>query len=229
MAKKKVAIFDIDGTIFRSSLMIELVDELIDEGLFPKRARNTYRAAHIQWLDRKGSYDDYIMAVVKAFMRNITGVRFDKYIAVARRVIEIHKDRTYRYTRDLVQELKKKDYYLLAISNSPKDILDFFCSQYGFDKVYGRMYEVGVKDTFTGALITPKLVQDKAKLLQRTLLKENLVLSGSIGVGDSEADIPFLKLVDRPICFNPNRKLYTYARKNGWEIVVERKDMLYKL
>ena len=29
---KKVAIFDIDGTVFRSSLLIELTDALIQEG-----------------------------------------------------------------------------------------------------------------------------------------------------------------------------------------------------
>jgi|SRR3989344_5377797 len=226
---RKIAVFDIDGTIFRSSLIIELVDELIDEGLFPRRARNIYRAAHIKWLDRNGSYDDYVIAVVRAFVKNIKGVGFDKYINVARRVIETHNDRTYRYTRDLVRELKKQNYYLLAISNSPKDILDFFCSKYGFNKVYGRMYEVGGNGKFTGKLITPELVADKANLLHRTLLKENLVLSGSIGVGDTEADIPFLKLVDRAVCFNPNSKLYKYAKRAGWEVVVERKDMIYKL
>jgi len=32
---KKLAIFDIDGTIFRSSLTIELLESLIEEGVFP--------------------------------------------------------------------------------------------------------------------------------------------------------------------------------------------------
>ncbi len=227
--KKRVAVFDIDGTIFRSSLIIELVDALIDEGLFPKHARALYRAAHIKWLDRQGSYDDYIDAVVKVFMKNIKGVRYDKYIAVAKRVIAIHKDRTYRYTRQLVSDLKKKNYYLLALSNSPKDILDLFCSKYGFDKVYGRMYEVGGNEKFNGKLITPELVADKSKLLHRTLLKESLSLAGSIGVGDTESDITFLKQVSRAICFNPNSLLYKYAQRAGWEVIVERKDMIYKM
>jgi len=34
---KKVAIFDIDGTIFRSSLLIELTDALIQEDIFPSK------------------------------------------------------------------------------------------------------------------------------------------------------------------------------------------------
>lgn len=48
-------------------------------------------------------------------------------------------------------------------------------------------------------------------------------------MGDSEGDISFLKMVERPICFNPNRKLYEYAKKRGWEVIVERKDVIYKL
>ncbi len=47
-------------------------------------------------------------------------------------------------------------------------------------------------------------------------------------MGDTETDISFLKMVDNPICFNPNKNLYNYAKKKGWEIVVERKDVIYK-
>ena len=32
---RKVAVFDVDGTIFRSSLLIQLVERLIADGLFP--------------------------------------------------------------------------------------------------------------------------------------------------------------------------------------------------
>lgn len=70
---------------------------------------------------------------------------------------------------------------------------------------------------------------DKAVILKRAVGKEGLALKGSVGVGDTESDIPFLKMVERPICFNPNKKLYRYAKRKGWPIVVERKDMIYNL
>ena len=57
---------------------------------------------------------------------------------------------------------------------------------------------------------------NKAATLRRAVLKEGLTLAGSIGVGDTESDIPFLELVEQPICFNPNAKLYAHAkRRNG--------------
>lgn len=70
---------------------------------------------------------------------------------------------------------------------------------------------------------------NKALILQRAVKKEGLTLKGSIGVGDTESDIPFLELVEEAICFNPNEKLYRAARRNGWKIIVERKDVIYEL
>ena len=63
----------------------------------------------------------------------------------------------------------------------------------------------------------------------RAVEREGLTLKDSIGVGDSEADIPFLKLVDHPICFNPNKKLQLVAKKKKWKVVVERKDVVYTM
>ena len=72
-------------------------------------------------------------------------------------------------------------------------------------------------------------VHDKASILKRAMEKENLMLEHSIGVGDTESDIAFLEMVAQPICFNPNKKLYRYAKRMGWKVVVERKDVVYEL
>ena len=224
---KKVAIFDIDGTIFRSSLLIEITEALIQEGLFPKEAKNVYAKAYEDWANRKDSYDKYIGAVIKAFEENIKGIKYNDFLRIAKKVIAFHKNRVYRYARDLVKELKKKNYYLLAISNSPKSILDEFCKHLGFNKVYGRLYEFNKNKRFTGKVLYDELIEDKAKILKRAVEKENLTLKDSIGVGDSESDIAFLKLVEKPICFNPNSKLYQHAKLAKWKIVVERKDVIY--
>jgi HAD superfamily phosphoserine phosphatase-like hydrolase len=225
---KKVAIFDIDGTIFRSSLLIELVEAMIAEGLFSQRLRKIYARDYKNWLDRKNVYDKYINGVVLAYNKNIKGVSRDKFLKVAKKVIAFHHNRVYRFTRDLVRDLKKKNYYLLAISHSPREIVEAFCKKLGFRKVYGRIYSVDRRGRFTGEMLYLDLISDKAKVLARAVERNNLTLRGSVGVGDTESDINFLKMVDRSVCFNPNKKLYDYARHAGWEIVVERKDVIYK-
>jgi len=227
MKKSKVAIFDIDGTIFRSSLLIELVEALINNGLFPLKTKNIYASAYKDWSNRQGSYEDYINAVIVAYEKNIKGVSHEAYLKITKQVVTDNKDRVYRYTRDLIKDLKKKNYYLLAISNSPKEVVQSFCHELGFDKVYGREYEV-VDKRFTGQILHLDLISDKAKMLQHALAKEELTLVDSIGVGDSEGDITLLKMVENPICFNPNSKLYVKAKRLGWKVVVERKDVIYE-
>jgi phosphoserine phosphatase len=123
----------------------------------------------------------------------------------------------------------KKTHYLLAISHSPYHVVEPFCREWGFQKVYAMMYEIDDREIFTGAVEHEDFMKQKDKVLARAIAKENLTLEGSIGVGDSESDIPMLKMVSRPIAFNPNRKLYQVAKRNRWEIVVERKDMIYRL
>ena len=124
---------------------------------------------------------------------------------------------------------RTKNYFLLAISNSPKRILDIFCTTFGFDKAYGRFFELGPSDRFTGKVVDEHLIANKANIVRRAVAKEKLTLKGSVGIGDTESDIPFLELVDEPICFNPNSVLHRHARRSGWRIVVERKDVVYEL
>lgn len=226
---RRVAVFDIDGTIFRSSLLIELVEALIHERIFPQSATAHYQHAYADWLNRQDSYDKYITGVVAALEHSIRGVRYDDFSRVAERVANTHAERVYRYTRDLAKQLHRKAYFLLAISGSPKIILQPFCNRLGFHKTYGRIFDVDHDGCFTGNSVHEELMRDKAALFRRAIEKERLTLSGSVGVGDTEYDIPFLEMVETPICFNPNRKLYDYAKQRGWNIVVERKDVIYEL
>ena len=223
------AFFDIDGTVFRSSLLIELVNYLVEQGHFPTEAQDRYKRELYAWQNREGSFEKYIDAVVETFMEHIRGLPFADLAEAGQVVIAAHQHHTYRYTRDLITTLKRDGFYLVAISQSPKSILDAFCGELGFDKVYGRFYELGPSDRLTGVVVDEHLIANKANIVRRVVEREHLTLAGSIGVGDTEGDIPMLDLVENPICFNPNRALYEYAKLQDWRIVVERKDVIYEL
>lgn len=228
--QQPVAFFDVDGTIFRSSLLIELVEALIKEGVFPNEAADIYRQEYTAWRNREGTYDEYIGALIEAYLSHIKGVHYGEFADVGKRVVSLHSKRVYRYTRDLITELKNKGYYIVAISQSPKTVLDAFCKQYGFDKVYGRMYEIGPQDRFTGIVTDEHLIENKANIVKRVFEHNSeLTRSGSIAVGDTDGDIPLLESVETAICFNPNETLYKYAKRMNWKIVVERKDVIYHL
>ncbi len=226
---RKVAIFDIDGTIFRSSFLIELVEELIEKKFFALEVRERYQKEYERWQGRQGDYESYIAAVVGAFRENIQGVHYGEFMDCTETVLERSRNKVYAYSRDLIAELKKKDYYLLAISQSPKAAIEGFAKSWGFDKSYGRIYELGPSDRFTGAVVDEHIIENKSNIVRRAVVKENLTLDDSFAVGDTEGDIPMLELVTNPICFNPNARLYRHAKMNGWKVVVERKDVIYEL
>ena len=54
--RQKMAIFDIDGTVFRSSLLVELVERLIEENVFPEEAKQDFAREYNGWLNRECSY-----------------------------------------------------------------------------------------------------------------------------------------------------------------------------
>ena len=227
---RPLACFDIDGTLFRSSLLIALTDQLIKDEVFPPETRDIYHQAHLAWLDRTGSYDDYIQAVITAFIRHIKGVHYGALVDASRRVVSVQQHRVYRYTRDLIDDLRQRKYFLVAISQSPKTILDIFCDTYKFDKVYGRIYEIGPQDRFLGTVAEEPLIANKAAIVQRILDRHpEVTTAGAIAVGDTEGDIPLLEMVPRPICFNPSQALFSHASQAGWEVVVERKDVVYRI
>ncbi len=226
----RVAFFDIDGTVFRSSLLVELVSELIKEEIFPAEAYDEYYSAYAAWRDREGTYEAYIAAVIDSYLKHIKGVHYGTFADVGKRVVSVQQKRVYRYTRDLIKSLQAEDYHLIAISQSPKTVLDEFCRQYGFDKVYGRMYEIGPQDRFTGEVVDEQIIENKANIVERVFARHpELTRAGSLAIGDSDGDVPLLSQVERPICFNPNLALYDHARKHGWPVVVERKDVIYEL
>lgn len=227
--KQKVAFFDIDGTVFRSSLFIELIEKLIVEGVFPLAARDEYHTQYNAWLNREGTYETYIGAMIDTFYNHIKGVHYGVMADLGRQVVASHRKRVYRHTRDFIAELKKDNYFVVAISQSPKAILDEFCHAYGFDKVYGRIYDIGPTDCFTGEVIDEHIIQNKANIIKRIFENEDVTPEGSVAVGDTEGDIPMLESVARPICFNPNKALYDHALRMDWKVIVERKDVIYHL
>lgn len=224
-AKTKIAVFDIDGTIFRSSLVIELTQALIKYGIFPPIAEKEIENSFYRWKNRRGSYENYINQVVNVFSRRVKRCFQKDIVTTSRLVIKEQKNAVYVYTRELIKKMKKEGYLLLAVSGSPIEIVKIFGRSWHFDYVLGTVFETK-NGFYTGAVLSLPSVNKKETLLN--FAKEHkLSLKNSIGVGDTESDIGFLEIVKKPICFNPNRKLYLAAKKQRWPVIVERKDMIY--
>ena len=124
--KRKLAVFDVDGTIFRSSLTRSLFSALVKEGIFPARAAREVAPSFDAWLNRRGTYDVYIAKLVEVYCRYIKGVRQEDVRRISRNVVAAEKMQVYRFTRDLIVQLKRKNYFIVAISGSPFEIVRWY-------------------------------------------------------------------------------------------------------
>lgn len=226
---KKFAVFDIDGTLIRWQLYHAVADQLAKNGHFPEEQWQAVKAARMTWKKRESEdsflrYEHELVSLVDAA---ITDVAVEDVMAASRAVIEEYKDQVYTYTRDLIQQLRSQNYLLFAISASQASIVKLLAEYYGFDDYGGSEYAVQ-DGRFTGqkeVLMSGR----KPEFLKQLVQKHGADYAGSLGVGDSESDIPMLSTVERPIAFNPTKKLFEHARASGWQIVVERKNVVYHL
>src|SRR5919112_6196013 len=226
-AEEPLAVFDVDGTLFRRGLVPALTRRLVDEGVFPERVREELSRDYYAWVDRRGSYEVYDELVVQLFLRELKGVPVAELRRCAKVEVEAHGRRLHIYTRDLASRLKQAGYSLIAISGSPTEILETFLKALGFDRAWGTVLGQE-EDRYTGEIVRHPF-SDKRGVLKEFLSEASLSLDGSVGVGDPLSDVGFLELVETPIVFNPNHSLFEVARRRGWPIVVERKDVIYNL
>lgn len=226
---KKFAAFDIDGTLFRSGLYREVVYELLATGKAPAELAQAFSQHEIDWKTRKHSdaFKVYERVMAETFDTVLTRIKYSEFDQAAMAVFERLGDYVYTYTRDLVAELKRQGYTLIAISGSQEELVKLFADKYGFDVWVGQHYERGDNGYFTGNIV--KTHDGKDAILKRIASQHGLDFEGSIAVGDSRGDIGMLSIVEQPIAFNPDNDLFAAAKQNNWTVVVERKNMIYQL
>jgi HAD superfamily hydrolase (TIGR01490 family) len=225
--KKKLAVFDIDGTIFRKNLAFELIDELAWMKVFDRKVRKELTDLYLRWLDHKGTYEEYRKELVKLYCQNIKGCTRKDVLEASKIVVPFYKDRTYIFANNLIKKLREENYCIIAVSGSPSEIVEEYNKYLKFDAAFGTVYETDLQGRYTGAeLFTP--THDKSQVVRQYIVENNLSLDGSYGIGDTESDVTFLETVKNPIAFNPNYNLKKIAEEKGWKIVVEKKDVIYE-
>ncbi len=225
---KKLAIFDIDGTLFRWQLYHELVFRLKDLGYFNEADALDLDTALKSWQSKQVSWHDYEMTVINTYTKYLSRIQPADLRTIAKDIVTQSGHKIYNYTLDLLQRLQKQGYYTLALSGSQQEIAEEFAKQYGFDDAIGATFHE-VNGRFANQ--PKRIVHGKKDTIITKYLSSHpeLTLEASIAVGDSGGDISMLELVDQPIAFNPAEELLDVALKNNWHIVIERKNIAYTL
>ncbi len=226
---RSYAVFDIDGTLIRWQLFHALADTLAKNGAIDLNSYQSVLGARRNWKGRGSlnSYVDYEKSLIELIDNSLSEIKYETFVNACSAVFSQYQDQVYTFTRDLIAELKRQGYLIFAVSTSPQELVEKVTSYYHFDDCAGTNYEV--KD---GRLTGRKRLligEAKANCLTKLIDKHQAEQEGSFAIGDTENDFSMLKIADHPIAFNPTKEFFSLAQKEGWDIVIERKNMIYQL
>lgn len=227
----RVAVFDIDGTLYRRSLMIDLIEHLMQlQRIMPSYFIES-RALQKRWEERESGYNTYIHTMVREWeQKALGGLAELEVIEAARRILTERQKRVYVFTRELLHALQENGYTCVALSHSPKQVVDVFAKLWKFDLAFGTEWVIDQTGRFS---------RDQREAVRHGLNKgvtfDEVVealeaeLEESVAIGDSIDDIPMLERVRFPIAFNPERALLAATRPRGIPTVFERKNVILAL
>ncbi|MCY6369071.1 HAD family hydrolase [Clostridium ganghwense] len=235
MKKTIAAFFDIDGTLYREGLITEIFKKLIkSEIIEPERWYNDVRDYYIKWDKRLGNYDDYLIKMADIYIEAVKGLHKTQIEFIAKKVIKEKGDRVYTYTRDMIAWHKAQGHTVITISGSPKELVREMAIKHGFDDFIGTEYILDDNQNYTGEIVPMWDSVNKSKAIQHFIDKYNIDLSESYAYGDTAGDFSMLKSVKHPTAINPtkeliNKLLEDTKTREKIKIIVERKDVVYKL
>lgn len=228
---KKYAVFDIDGTLYRGNLTWDFFNALIQSHLIPCSSRELEQLyiAHDSRISDT-AYSEYDKGLIDTFCDNLKNIKnLNQYHEIGRQVAQDSKHRLYRYTRDYLSELKAASYHLIAITNSVGAVVYPFARALGFDTIIANDEIKSKKGNGIVDWTIYERGRTKATLLKTVIERNKLSNVGSCAFGDTMSDVSMLRIVENPIVFNPENRLQQLAMSEGWLIVVERKNVIYKL
>lgn len=233
--KNVVAFFDIDGTIFRNSLMIEhfkklIKYEVIDPALWYGQIKDVYKV----WYSRFGEYEEYLELLAKVYLDELKGVNKMQIDFIASQVINVEGDMVYKYSRDQIQWHLNQGHKVIFISGSPDFLVEKMAEKYNATDFRGTEYIVNENNEFTGELIRMWDSVSKQEALDELIAKYDVDLTNSYAYGDTTGDFSMLKMVGHPVAINPNKPLLLEIKADDYlgqraKIIIERKDVIYEL
>lgn len=229
------AFFDIDGTLYREGLIAEIFKKLVKyEIIEPEKWYNVVKPEYVKWDKRQGNYDNYLLKMAEIYLEAVKGLHVSQVEFIANKVIDQKGDRVYTYTRDMISWHKAQGHKIITISGSPIELVKAMALRHGFDDYRGSIYQIDESNVYTGEVIPMWDSRNKRNAIQELCRIYDIDLNKSFAYGDTEGDFSMFQMVNSPVCVNPTRELLNNVindefTKKKIQIIVERKDMIYKL
>ncbi len=235
MDKNIGAFFDIDGTLYRGSLMIEHFKKLIKyEVIDPMYGQYNVKKTYDEWKKRTGEFDDYMDTLGEIYISSIKGLNKKQLDFITEQVISLKGEQVYSYVRDRIEFHKENGHKVFFISGSPDFLVEKMAEKYGVTEFIGTSYLIDDSGFFTGEIKPMWDSENKNRSINQLIDRYNIDLDASFAYGDTNGDLSMLSRMGNPIAINPNYELLLQLKKDPilsqkTTIIVERKDVVYQL
>jgi len=229
------AFYDIDGTLYRNSLMIQhfmklIKYEVIDPYVWHSHVKHTYH----EWDKRHGDFEDYLEELAEIYRNALKGINKNHIDFIASQVINLNGDKVYKYARSRIKWHKSQGHKVFFISGSPDFLVSKMAEKYDVKEYKGSQYVVDENNNFTGEIIKMWDSDNKQRAIDEFVNNFNVDLKNSYSYGDTQGDLSMLRMVNNPVAINPNRDLLMSIKKDPdlrekTTVIIERKDLIYKL
>lgn len=229
------AFLDIDGTLYRNSLLIEHFKKMVKyEIIDPALWHTSVKTAFVEWRKRVGEYDDYMLELVKIYYEALKGRRAADLEFISNQVISLHGDIVYKYTRSRILWHQMQGHKVFFISGSPEFLVAKMAEKYNIDGYKGTGYLVDVEGKFTGEVEPMWDSDSKNRAIDEFVKAYDIDLSNSYAYGDTNGDFSMLCRVGHPVAINPAKELLLNIKSTPelvekTTVIVERKDLIYQL
>lgn len=229
----KAAFFDIDGTLFRDSLLVKHFEILKDNKVIDDKRWNEEVVPYYEkFKNRKGAYEDYLDKVSIAYQEGIIGVSQKDLFKYADEVVGKEKDRIYLVTKKAIEKYIEDGYYVFFISGSPEYLVK------PFGKLYNATHSIASKyimenDKFSGEVLPMWDSRNKIRSINYLADKYDLDLKKCHAYGDTNGDLSMMRAVGNAHIINPTFELLNNCNKdkklkNKTKVHIERKDVNYE-
>jgi HAD superfamily hydrolase (TIGR01490 family) len=229
------AFFDIDGTLYRDSLMVEhfkkLVKyEVIDPVVWHRNVKKTYA----EWKKRRAEYDDYLIELSQIYIRSLTGLNKSSLEFIADQVIKLKGEEVYSYSRQRIEYHLQAGHKIFFISGSPDFLVEKMSDKYAATEFRGTRYETDRQGNFTGTIIPMWDAENKNNAILDFVKRHEIDIDTSYAYGDTNGDYSMFELVGHPVAINPTRELIRNIQRdpimmNKIDIIIERKDVIFRV
>jgi len=206
----KVAFFDIDKTIYNDHSFFQIAANELRERKIDIESWNSIQHLVSRYRNAELSYTEAANQLLIVFAFALKNQKYQELYDDCRKFFFKNKQNFFPYFERILRNLSNShDIYLVTTNTQfvAEAVVDLFNLK-GFIST-----EFEIKNGLFTGKVTRSLADGKEMISN---LLELYGRNGSIAVGDSGNDISMLKLVEHPLCINPDDELKDYALQNNW-------------